>query len=72
MADVLPYPTCPLCGKPNDCAAVATGRHDVDCWCTKVTFSPEALAQVPAAQRHKACLCRACAVNPPPSGNEPA
>lgn len=59
---------CPLCGQPNACAmaapapAAATGGHaqQLPCWCTRITFSAELLRQVPAAARHKACICAAC------------
>jgi hypothetical protein len=32
-----------------------------DCWCRRVTFTPELLAQVPVAQRGQACICLRCA-----------
>lgn len=62
--EALPNHTCPLCGKPNDCAAAKYGRHDVDCWCVATKFNPAALALVPEAQRNVACLCRQCAQLP--------
>jgi len=55
---------CPLCGQPNQCAmevAKATGNPVAKCWCVNVSFSPELLAKVPAAARHQACICQACA-----------
>lgn len=55
---------CPLCGGPNTCAmetARATGHPQPPCWCTQVNFSAELLAQVPAAARQKACICKPCA-----------
>jgi len=56
-------PRCPLCGDANECAPARAGRFDVACWCAALprdAVSAEALAQVPAAQRGRACLCRAC------------
>ena len=61
LARPLNTPTCPLCGQPNGCAAVAAGSLAVDCWCQQVTFPQSLLAQVPEAQRMAACICRACA-----------
>jgi hypothetical protein len=52
---------CPLCGGANLCAPANSGRLDVDCWCTKVKFSRETLAQVPDHLIDKACLCQRCA-----------
>jgi len=52
---------CPLCGKPNDCAAAATGSLEQPCWCRTARFSPALLARVPEAQQRRACICRACA-----------
>ena len=57
----LQAPLCPLCGRPNGCAAVASGTLAAECWCRSVTFPPELLARVPAAQAGTACICRACA-----------
>jgi hypothetical protein len=57
----LPTPRCPLCGQPNECAVVATGRLDAPCWCTAVVVDPGALARVPDAALGKACLCVRCA-----------
>lgn len=57
----LPASACPLCGGPNGCAPARAGSFEVECWCTNVTVSAEALARVPPAQQGKACLCRACA-----------
>ncbi len=62
---------CPICGQPNRCANEierATGVPQDACWCTKVDFAGELLAQVPAAARRLACICPACAargVTPP-------
>ncbi|MDZ7921868.1 cysteine-rich CWC family protein [Rhodoferax sp.] len=63
-----PSPTapevCPLCGQANQCAMElerATGQKQPPCWCTQATFSAELLANVPAADRGKACICAACA-----------
>ena len=52
---------CPLCGQPNACAVSACGRFDVDCWCTQITFAPEALERIPPELKNKACLCSRCA-----------
>jgi uncharacterized Zn-binding protein involved in type VI secretion len=55
---------CPLCGSTNACAmerVKATGDKQPPCWCTRVNFSEEVLAKVPAAPGGKACICRACA-----------
>ena len=52
---------CPLCGGPNACACVKTGRTDAPCWCTDVTFSQSLLDQVPDALKGRACVCAACA-----------
>jgi len=60
-ATPLPAPQCPLCGGPNGCAAVATGRFDVPCWCSEQSFPPALLARLPPDARGKACICRACA-----------
>jgi len=60
--DAVPQPefSCPLCGASNACAAAASGRFDVACWCTNVVAAPQALAQLAAEQRGRACLCRRC------------
>jgi len=63
----LPNPLCPLCGQPNQCAPAAAGDFAVECWCTSVVISPQALDRVPEAWRGKACLCPRCA-----SGDFPA
>lgn len=63
--EALPNPTCPLCGKPNECAAARHGRLDVDCWCNHASFNPDSLARVPEHLRDQACLCRQCATAPP-------
>ena len=52
---------CPLCGGPNGCACVKTGRTDAPCWCADVTFSQSLLDQVPDALKGRACICAACA-----------
>ena len=55
---------CPLCGGGNACALERqkeTGERQPPCWCTRVAFSPELLARVPAASGGRACICRACA-----------
>lgn len=72
LSQPLNTPTCPLCGQPNGCAAVAAGSLAVDCWCRQVTFPPSLLAQVPEAQRMAACICRACAEKEPAAALKPA
>lgn len=57
----LPNQQCPLCGGANQCAPARAGRLDVECWCTKATISPQALARVPAEWVNRACLCPRCA-----------
>ncbi|MBS0408008.1 MAG: cysteine-rich CWC family protein [Proteobacteria bacterium] len=55
---------CPLCGGANACAMEAeraSGQPQAPCWCTQATFAPALRAQVPAAARGRACICRACA-----------
>lgn len=56
----LDAPRCPLCGRPNACAAAAAGRFDVACWCATEEFPPALLARVPADARNRACICRDC------------
>jgi hypothetical protein len=54
---------CPLCGQANQCAMEvekATGEKQPPCWCTKVDFSADLLAQLPLEARGKACICEAC------------
>lgn len=63
--DTFPNTTCPLCGKPNDCALAKTGRHDADCWCMHTPVNPASLARIPEPLQRKACLCRQCALTPP-------
>lgn len=57
----LAAPLCPLCGQANACAAVASGRFDVECWCRQARFPPALLARVPTDLAGRACICRACA-----------
>jgi hypothetical protein len=58
-------PLCPICGKPNACAASEAGSFEVDCWCRDVDFSEALIARVPAGLRGRACICRACATDEP-------
>jgi hypothetical protein len=51
---------CPLCGGPNQCA-MAAGSADEPCWCTRVTFTAQALEAIPPPLRGVACVCPACA-----------
>jgi hypothetical protein len=52
---------CPLCGGANQCAIADSGEAFSACWCFKVPVSKQALAEVPADQIYKACLCPRCA-----------
>jgi hypothetical protein len=38
-----------------------TGVPQAPCWCTKVDFSAELLARVPAEAKDQACICPSCA-----------
>ena len=47
---------CPLCHRPNGC-----GIADfANCWCRSTPVPRELLATLPADQRNRACICRAC------------
>jgi hypothetical protein len=50
--------TCPLCGKPNECALARGARS---CWCFDEAIPAEVLARVPPEAQGVACVCRACA-----------
>ena len=52
---------CPLCGGANQCLPASTGTFDIECWCTKVPVSPEALAELAPELVGQACLCPRCA-----------
>lgn len=52
---------CPLCGGANQCAPDEAGSFDVECWCSTVAISTDALARIPPDQVNKACLCPRCA-----------
>lgn len=55
---------CPLCGRTNQCAMEAArtaGQPQPACWCTKLDFSADLLARVPARAQRLACICPACA-----------
>jgi len=55
---------CPLCGKPNQCAAEVrreTGVEQPPCWCTRATFDAALLSSVPEEARGAACICATCA-----------
>lgn len=49
--------TCPACGEPNRCGAVAAGRHDVACWCATVVIPASATRNRDPMR----CLCVRCA-----------
>ena len=53
--------TCPLCGGDNQCAPAASGSFNTECWCTKATIDPAAIARIPSDQLRKTCLCPRCA-----------
>jgi hypothetical protein len=55
---------CPLCGQPNQCA-ISAGLPPESCWCMQTSVSQDALAQLPAEARGKACICPACAQGKP-------
>lgn len=50
--------TCPLCGRPNECA-MAQGRSVSVCWCTAVRVHREQLDPIPEEHRGVRCLCPA-------------
>lgn len=53
--------TCPLCGKPNDCALANCATLKVECWCANAEVSKVAITKIPENLRGKACLCISCA-----------
>jgi len=53
---------CPLCGGPNQCA-LAVDRNADECWCDKVEFPKELLAQIPDGAVRKTCVCQTCLIN---------
>jgi Cysteine-rich CWC len=48
---------CPICARPNECAAAA-GREM--CWCFEATLAPEVLARIPERALGLACICAKC------------
>ena len=50
---------CPLCGELN-CCEVAKGKPIEKCWCNGQNIPHGLLMKLPAEQRGKACVCRAC------------
>ena len=56
---------CPRCGQPNRCAQAGQEQAVQDCWCFHTAINPHALAELPAEQRDKACLCPNCAAIAP-------
>lgn len=55
---------CPLCGLDNACAMSAAKGDPAaceGCWCRDARIPTAVLAQVPAAARDRACICRRCA-----------
>ncbi|MCR8921477.1 cysteine-rich CWC family protein [Dasania sp. GY-MA-18] len=51
---------CPLCGNANLCA-VNQGGSITQCWCSKATINPAALAAVSADDQGQRCICQQCA-----------
>ena len=56
---------CPLCLADNRCACAATTNRSIadkaaDCCCLALEIPPTLLAQVPSAQRNRACICATC------------
>ena len=51
---------CPICGRPNECAAAAPGSFEDPCWCLAAQFASDVLAKIPDNKRGKACVCRFC------------
>jgi len=52
--------TCPLCGRPNHCSQCKSNPDAAPCWCAEIVIPAELIAQVPAASRDRACICRRC------------
>ena len=50
---------CPLCGRPNDCAAAA-GRMHEGCWCEKTSVPKELREKIPKELKGKVCICKQC------------
>lgn len=55
---------CPLCGTPNGCLNLGDKDTELTCWCDDpaIRFPEQLLAQIPAGERGKACVCRTCAL----------
>lgn len=53
--------TCPICGRPNECAMAKTGNPDAPCWCREVTINPDALTRARKIAGNKSCICKQCA-----------
>ena len=51
--------TCPLCGRPNQCA-LAADPNATKCWCDSVEFPHELLAKIPENAVRKTCVCKKC------------
>jgi len=54
---------CPLCGQPNDCQLCTIAAYKGPCWCAKLRFPEELLAQLSPEQRNKACICLHCVMS---------
>ncbi len=55
---------CPLCKTANACVNLGCADNDKTCWCNDATisFPKELLEKIPAENRGKACICKACAI----------
>ena len=51
---------CPLCRGFNDCRLCTNAAYKGPCWCETAQIPDELLTRVPAAKKHRACICRAC------------
>ncbi len=51
---------CPLCGERNNCKQADPTTPPKPCWCELLSVPPALLAQIPAEQRQKACICQKC------------
>ncbi|MDC0610392.1 cysteine-rich CWC family protein [Vibrio sp.] len=55
---------CPICGKANHCVNLGAADVEKTCWCNdpNITFPEALLSKIPPDKRHKACVCKACAL----------
>ncbi|MGH7310099.1 MAG: cysteine-rich CWC family protein [Candidatus Rokuibacteriota bacterium] len=60
MASVPADPSrCPLCGRANECGAAAGTA--ATCWCITASGPRWRLQDLPADNKHFACMCQRCA-----------